>query len=91
MILCSCNVLTSTSLRAAAQALQDADPSRPVTPGRVFHAVGARPQCGSCIELVRKSLQEWGFPLTCPEPLASIANDQEDASSDQEPIEWDMV
>jgi bacterioferritin-associated ferredoxin len=92
MILCSCNVLSSASLREAAEALRSADPSRPVTAGRLFLALGARPQCGSCIELVRKSLREWGFPLTCPEPLASIADQQPgNADEDEETIEWGMV
>jgi len=91
MIICSCNVLSSAAIRAAAERLRDEDPTRPVTPGRVFLALGARPQCGSCIELVRKSLREWGFPLTCPEPLSSIA-DEPDASDDSdETVEWGLV
>ena len=73
MILCSCNLLTSDDLRAAAQVLRDADPDRPVTPRRLFQAVGMRPNCGSCVDALRRTLQEWGFPATCPEPLATIA------------------
>lgn len=91
MIICSCNVLSSAAIRAAAEKLREEDPARPVTPGRVFLALGARPQCGSCIELVRKSLREWGFPLTCPEPLASIAADVRSDEDTDETIEWGLV
>lgn len=77
MILCSCNVLVAAEMRRVAEELRDAEPDRPVTPRRVFQALGARPQCGSCIELVRKTLMAWGFAQTCPEPLASSAAEDE--------------
>lgn len=74
MILCSCNTLATSEMRAAAERLRSETPSLPVSPGRVFHALGARPQCGTCITLIRQTLMEWGFEQTCPEPLASIAD-----------------
>ena len=74
MILCSCNLLTSADLRAAAKTLREADPGRPVTPRRLFQSLGVRPQCGNCLDALRHTLIEWGFPTTCPEPLASIAD-----------------
>jgi bacterioferritin-associated ferredoxin len=70
MILCSCNVLTKTAILAAAEALVAADPLRPVTPGRVFRVLGVRPNCGSCVDLIRAMLRDFGLPMTCPEPLA---------------------
>jgi len=73
MILCSCNVLTSTRIREAAATLALAEPGRPVTPARVFRFLGARPRCGTCLELVQKMFREMGLPMTCPEPLASQA------------------
>jgi bacterioferritin-associated ferredoxin len=87
MILCSCNVLSRAALLAAAEKLRSADPSAPVTPGRVFHALGVRPQCGSCVELVRRTLRDGGFPGTCPEPIAVIA-DQVPAVDEEE---WDRI
>lgn len=80
MILCSCNLLTKANIETAAAALVAADPTRPVTPGRVFLALGVRPQCGSCLELIRGMLRDLGLPVTCPEPLATEAgDDQHDA------------
>lgn len=91
MILCSCNVLSSADLKATAERLRAGNPSIPVTPGRVFLALGVRPQCGSCIDLVRRMLRDWGFPATCPEPLASIAADESGGKSAKTEEEWDMV
>jgi bacterioferritin-associated ferredoxin len=60
-------------LREAAERLQERRPDLPVTTGRVFQEIGVKPQCGSCVHSVRRVLLEWGFPATCPEPLASIS------------------
>lgn len=73
MIVCSCNVLTRARVLAAAQELAAADPSRPITPGRLFKALGARPNCGTCFASIRAIVADAGFRFTCPEPLASAA------------------
>lgn len=99
MILCSCNVLSSVDLRTVAERLQESNPGRPVTPLRLFRELGVRPKCGSCLGLLRRTLQDWGFPATCPEPLASIATEGEDGDSNEDgwgtpsvpTKEWDPV
>jgi bacterioferritin-associated ferredoxin len=73
MIVCSCNVLTPAQIVAAAHELAAADPARPITPGRLFKALGARPQCGTCFTNIRAIIADAGFIFTCPEPLASSA------------------
>jgi bacterioferritin-associated ferredoxin len=73
MIVCSCSVLTEARIAAAAQVLAAEDPTRPITPGRLFKALGARPQCGTCFAVVRVLVAEAGLAFTCPEPLASQA------------------
>jgi bacterioferritin-associated ferredoxin len=78
MIVCSCNVLTPARILAAARELAAADPSRPLTPGRLFKALGARPQCGTCFTSIRAIIAEAGFSFTCPEPLASVAEEGEE-------------
>jgi bacterioferritin-associated ferredoxin len=75
MIFCSCNVLTSASILAAAERLARAEPDRPLTPGRIFRALGARPQCGTCFSLIRQAIADAGLKFTCPEPLATDAED----------------
>jgi len=78
MIVCSCNVLARTRILAAAQALAAEDPFRPITPGRLFKALGARPNCGACFTTIRKVIADAGLTFTCPEPLASVAEAAED-------------
>jgi bacterioferritin-associated ferredoxin len=79
MIVCSCNVLTETRIRATAEALAAEDSARPITPGRLFRALGARPQCGTCFSVIRTIVADAGLTFTCPEPLASVAEAVEDS------------
>jgi bacterioferritin-associated ferredoxin len=76
MIICSCNVLTKARVIAAADRLLRDDPNRPVTAGRIFRALGVRPGCGTCFSLIRQIIAESGLAFTCPEPLASEAEDE---------------
>ncbi len=78
MIVCSCSVLTKARIVETAEALAAEDPSRPITPGRLFKALGARPQCGTCFASIRTIVAEAGLAFTCPEPLASEAEGSDD-------------
>lgn len=84
MIVCSCNVLARARIRAAAEELAAADPHRPITPGRLFRAMGARPNCGTCFQTIRHIIADAGLTFTCPEPLASVAEAAEDALVEME-------
>ena len=75
MIVCSCTILTRARILAIAETLTRQDPSRPITPGRLFRALGARPHCGTCFASIRAEIARAGFLFTCPEPLASEAED----------------
>ena len=77
MIVCSCNVLTRTRVVAAAEALVRKDPARAVTPGRILKELGVKAQCAVCFGLIRRLVAEAGVAVTCPEPLASEAEDDE--------------
>lgn len=79
MIVCSCNVLIRARIVEVARDLARNHPGRPVTAGRIFRALGARPQCGTCLTLVRRIVADAGVPFTCPEPLAAVADDEESA------------
>jgi bacterioferritin-associated ferredoxin len=78
MIVCSCNVLTKARIIATAEALASDQPGRAVTPARVFRALGVKPQCMVCFSLVRAILADAGLLVTCPEPLASVAEEEGD-------------
>ena len=79
MIVCSCNVLTRARIRETAEALAAEDPMRPITPGRLFRSLGARPQCGTCFSVIRTIVADAGLTFTCPEPLASEAESTEES------------
>ena len=66
------------------------DPSRPVTPGRLFRALGARPQCGTCFPLIRRIMADAGVPFTCPEPLALAAQEDGEMSAGETDIVFDL-
>jgi len=74
MIICSCNVLSKARIAAAADTLAREAPDRPVTPGRCFRQLGARPQCGTCFAPVRRIIADAGITFTCPEPLATVSD-----------------
>ena len=81
MIVCSCAVLTKARILAAAEGLAREQPYRPVTAGRVFRALGAKPQCGICYQPIRAIIAAAGLAFTCPEPLAGEAEDQPDSAT----------
>jgi bacterioferritin-associated ferredoxin len=80
MIVCSCNILTKNQILDAAQRLTLEAPGRPLTPARVYRALGVRAQCTVCFILVRKILSDSGLLITCPEPLGSGAEDDSDTA-----------
>ena len=90
MIVCSCNVLTKARVAATAQALSQ-EPGRPVTAGRIFRALGARPQCGGCLTLIRQIAADAGATVTCPEPLAMVSEDEGKMTVMESDIAFDVA
>ena len=82
MIVCSCNVLTKARVVAAAQSLIRRNPTRAVTPGRILKELGVKAQCAICFSLIRTIVAEAGIMVTCPEPLASEAQDDGAAAAE---------
>jgi bacterioferritin-associated ferredoxin len=82
MIVCSCNVLTKKRVVAAAEKLFDESPARAVTPGRILRELGVRAQCAVCFSLIRAIVAEAGVMVTCPEPLAASAEENEAAAAE---------
>jgi len=81
MIVCSCNVLTRARVVAAAETLVRQSPGRAVTPGRILRELGVKGQCTVCFSLLRQIVAEAGLTITCPEPLASEAEEGETVSA----------
>lgn len=52
MILCSCAVIRQEELREAIRTLYRSNPSAPITPNRVYRALGKSPTCMDCAPLL---------------------------------------
>jgi bacterioferritin-associated ferredoxin len=53
MIICSCNAISDTSVKASINS-----DKCPRTPGAVYRCLGARPCCGRCFATVRTIIDE---------------------------------
>lgn len=51
MIICHCEGITDHDIRAAVVWMRAADPDTVITPGKVYHALGRRADCGGCMPL----------------------------------------
>lgn len=51
MIVCSCMNISDHNIRAAVDWMRAADPETIVTPGKIYHALGKRADCGGCMPL----------------------------------------
>lgn len=52
MIICSCAVIRQAELRDAIRALYRRNPGAPITPNRVYRALGKTPTCMDCAPLL---------------------------------------
>ncbi len=51
MIVCHCNSISDRDILSAVEWMRAADPQTIITPGKVYHARGKRPECGGCLSL----------------------------------------
>ena len=51
MIVCHCMGISDTDIRAAVGWMRASDADTIVTPGKIYHALGKRADCGGCMKL----------------------------------------
>lgn len=51
MIICHCTGITDHEIHAAVDWMRAADAQTLITPGKVYRALGKRPDCGGCLPL----------------------------------------
>jgi bacterioferritin-associated ferredoxin len=51
MIVCHCSQITDHDIRKAVDWMRASDANTLVTPGKVYRALGRRPDCGGCLPL----------------------------------------
>lgn len=57
MIVCSCAGIRSDDIRTAIAWMRASDPTAIVTPGKVYRALGRKPDCGDCMSLFVASMR----------------------------------
>lgn len=57
MIICSCVHVTTSDIERAIEWMRASDPQAIVTPGKVYRALGKRPECGGCISLFVETMR----------------------------------
>lgn len=60
MMVCHCMAITDHDIRAAVDWMRAADPDTIITPGRVYHALGKRADCGGCMPLFLDTMRRTG-------------------------------
>lgn len=58
MIVCSCSVITSDDIHRTIAWMRAASPDTLITPGKVYRALGKRPDCGGCISLFIATMRQ---------------------------------
>lgn len=51
MIVCHCTQISDHEIHAAIEWMRTADPDTIITPGKIYHALGKRADCGGCMPL----------------------------------------
>ncbi|MFB2532479.1 bacterioferritin-associated ferredoxin [Paracoccus sp. p4-l81] len=64
MIVCHCMNITDRDIQAAVTWMRAADPDTIVTPGKIYHALGKRADCGGCMKLFVSTMRRVeAFPV----------------------------
>ncbi|WP_421703706.1 (2Fe-2S)-binding protein [Aliiroseovarius sp.] len=71
MIICSCQSICDTDINAAIDWMRAADPETLITPGKIYHALGKKADCGGCMPLFLQTMR--GNPnLEVPPELRAL-------------------
>lgn len=58
MIICSCQNISDKDIDAAIDWMRASDPDTIVTPGKIYHALGKKPDCGGCMSLFVATMRQ---------------------------------
>lgn len=57
MIICSCQNISCRDIHAAIDWMRASDNETLITPGKVFHALGKKADCGGCVPLFLETMR----------------------------------
>ncbi|MGR3805540.1 (2Fe-2S)-binding protein [Marinibacterium profundimaris] len=58
MIICSCQRISDHDIHSAIDWMRKSDPATIITPGKIYHALGKKPDCGRCMHLFVATMRE---------------------------------
>ncbi|MES2665522.1 MAG: (2Fe-2S)-binding protein [Pseudomonadota bacterium] len=58
MIVCQCQNISDEQIRSAVDWMRASDPATIITPGKVYHALGKRADCGGCMPLLLDTMRD---------------------------------
>lgn len=73
MIVCHCTNISDHEIRAAIDWMRAADPETIITPGKIYHALGKRADCGGCMPLFLDTMRQNGNVGVAPPVLRAKA------------------
>ena len=65
MMVCHCMSISDREIRAAVDWMRASDPDTLITPGKVYRALGKRPDCGGCLPVFLQTMsacESFGIP-----------------------------
>lgn len=57
MIVCHCQSISDHDIHAAVDWMRASDPETIITPGKIYHALGKRADCGGCMPLFLSTMK----------------------------------
>jgi len=57
VIVCHCMGISDRDIRAAVDWMRASDPDTVITPGKIYHALGKRADCGGCMPLFLETMR----------------------------------
>jgi bacterioferritin-associated ferredoxin len=57
MMICHCNGISDREIHSAIDWMRAADATAIITPGKVYRALGKRPDCGGCLPLFLATME----------------------------------
>lgn len=58
MIICSCQSISDHDINAAIDWMRASDAYTLITPGKIYHALGKKADCGGCMSLFLQKMRE---------------------------------
>jgi len=75
MIVCHCHSITDRDIHAAIDWMRASDPDTIITPGKIYHALGKKVDCGGCLDNFIGTMEK-SEHLAVPPILANLRRDR---------------